>query len=225
MGTRSMTYFVDADGELLFAQYSQYDGNIEGKGVDICDILTGNHKDVPDEYKGTDTSSAGTEYPILKHNGIECLALSLLKFTKKTAFNDYLMRVPKFDVNMKTDRFGFLIKLHDYSRSTGAEYEYVVYFDGNTRYYNIICTDLLWDPAKSYYDEPEMYGGPVHKLREYLYAKEKEKEEAKRKAEEEAKLKAEEIMNQPEYGKIDDVAAYCLDGVADIEMIAMPEYD
>ena len=67
MGTRSLTFTYDRDGEKIMCLYRQYDGYPEGHGTDLAEILN-------------NTES----------NGMECLSASIVAKLKTGAYNIYL---------------------------------------------------------------------------------------------------------------------------------------
>ena len=67
MGTRSLIFTYDRDGEKIMCLYRQYDGYPEGHGTDLAEILN-------------NTES----------NGMECLSASIVAKLKTGAYNIYL---------------------------------------------------------------------------------------------------------------------------------------
>jgi hypothetical protein len=67
MGTRSLTFTYDRDGEKIMCLYRQYDGYPEGHGKDLAEILN-----------TTDS------------NGMECLSASIVAKLKTGMYNIYL---------------------------------------------------------------------------------------------------------------------------------------
>ena len=79
MGTRSLTFVYDEDGEAIINMYRQYDGYPEGHGCDIAEFLAG--KRIVNGLSG-DTS--------MVFNGMGCLAASLVANFKDAAGGFYL---------------------------------------------------------------------------------------------------------------------------------------
>lgn len=70
MGTRSLTYTYDTEGEKIMCLYRQFDGYPEGHGSDLAEIL----------------NNTGS-------NGMECLSASIVAKLKTGAYNFYLYPV------------------------------------------------------------------------------------------------------------------------------------
>lgn len=209
MGTRSTTYVLDEDSHVLVCIYEQYDGYPNGVGRDIADILTAQRSDIPDDFKHTDIAADGTEFPVMMNNGMDCLAASLVKFRKEKPSGVYLYpapRVVKLDFYDADGRAEIVGALAEHAYSNGSDYMYIVYHDKSTHQHNMLCYYLH---AKDITTGVQ-YDGPVYKFYEYL-------EEQLRKEKEEANKLAQPV-EPPSAGIIPGE-------FADIEMIAMPEYD
>lgn len=208
MGTRSTTYVLDEDSHVLVCIYEQYDGYPNGVGRDIAAILTAQRSDIPDDFKSSGVTVDGKEIPVMANNGMDCLAASLVRFRKEKPLGVYLYPVPFIrKLDFYTDgRVEIVGSLAEHARRNGSDYMYIVYHDKGTGLHNMLCY---------YLHEHDMsagvqYGGPVYKFYEYL-------EEQKRKAEDEANKLAQPVAHS---------SAGIIPGeFADIEMIAMPEYD
>ena len=79
MGTRSLTFVYDEDGEAIINLYRQYDGYMEGHGRELAEFLAG--KRIVNGLSG-DTS--------MVFNGMGCLAASVVANFKDAAGGFYL---------------------------------------------------------------------------------------------------------------------------------------
>lgn len=209
MGTRSTTYVLDEDSHVLVCIYEQYDGYPNGVGRDIADILTAQRSDIPDDFKSSGVTVDGKEIPVMANNGMDCLAASLVRFRKEKPLSVYLYPAPhivKLDFYDPQGKAGILDGLAEHASHNGSDYMYIVYHDKSTHQHNMLCYYLHGNAVST----DVQYNGPVYKFYEYL-------EEQKRKAEDEANKLAQPV-EPPSAGIIPGE-------FADIEMIAMPEYD
>lgn len=207
MGTRSTTYVLDEDSHVLVCMYVHYDGYLEGVGRDLAYILTGTMPEIGADFQAVASTPDGMDTLVLANNGMECLAASLVKFMKEKPSGVYLYpmpRVNKLDLYDPQGRTSIVEGLAEHARRNGSEYMYVIYHDKGTRLHNMLCCDLHKDDVGS----GVLYDGAVYKFNEYL-------EEQKRKAEAADKQQPAELPNS---GLIPGE-------FADIEAIAMPEYD
>jgi hypothetical protein len=98
MGTRSLTVFVDTDGETeqeIAVLYRQFDGYPSGHGLDLCEFLSGM------------TIVNGLNGQKRVANGMPCLAAQVVAHFKTEAGHFYLYPAG--------------------TRDTGEEYTYTVY--------------------------------------------------------------------------------------------------
>ena len=79
MGTRSLTFVYEADGEAIINLYRQYDGYPSGHGAELAEFFAG--KRIVNGLSG-DTS--------MVFNGMGCLAASLVAHFKDAAGGFYL---------------------------------------------------------------------------------------------------------------------------------------
>ena len=123
MGTRSLTYVVDRDNQVLCALYRQFDGypDENGMGGDLYRLLKG--RKLCNGF-GMDTSYTNTS------NGIDDLAALLVWYFKNDSRigNIYLCPPPKLsmhkDGRILDDRD--FHKLNDYCRGCWGEYTYII---------------------------------------------------------------------------------------------------
>lgn len=80
MGTRSITYVYDDDGEMIMALYRQYDGYLSGMGKDLKGFL--------DDIVMVNGMMPGDERRTA--NGMGCLAAQLVAYFKEKPGNFYL---------------------------------------------------------------------------------------------------------------------------------------
>ena len=86
MGTRSLTFVYDEDGDAIINMYAQWDGYPEGHGQEIANFLQG--KEIVNGL-GRDTA--------MVFNGMGCLAAALVANFKTDAGGFYLYPVKAKD--------------------------------------------------------------------------------------------------------------------------------
>ena len=103
MGTRSLTFTYDRDGEKIMCLYRQFDGYPEGHGTDLATILN-------------NTES----------NGMECLSASIVAKLKTGAYNIYLYPTSvgdcgqEYEYHIYKDR----VEIYGYATFTGTYQEF-----------------------------------------------------------------------------------------------------
>ena len=60
MGTSSLTYIYDSEGEIIIIMYRQYDGYLSGHGSDLADFLKNYFGDMSISAKPLKTLAAST---------------------------------------------------------------------------------------------------------------------------------------------------------------------
>lgn len=90
MGTRSLTCFVDEDGEEFVTMYRQFDGYPSGHGADLAEFLSGIRM-----VNGIPLSDQGK---VRMANGMGCLAAQVVAYFKTDAGGIYLHKPNTRDV-------------------------------------------------------------------------------------------------------------------------------
>ena len=114
MGTRSLTYTYDGDGEKIICLYRQFDGYPEGHGLELADVLL-------------NTSN----------NGIECLSASIVAKLKTGWGNVYLYPVTSGDCGQEYEYHVY----EDHVEIRGYPFEDRVIFSGTHHEFKEFCQE------------------------------------------------------------------------------------
>jgi hypothetical protein len=86
MGTRSLTFVYESDGELIMNLYRQFDGYPTGHGIELADFL------LSGKLVNGYTKEGAKEF-----NGMGCLAAQMVAFFKKSVGGFYIHPVTAID--------------------------------------------------------------------------------------------------------------------------------